>query len=337
MAERPPTTTVVIEAPARLHFGMLDVGGSLGRQFGGIGVAVYPPALRLSARAAPDVVVTAHLDVPASEDAIAGARAATTAAAKRVLAHYHIAGGAHIALHQLLPAHRGLGSGTQLALATGRAVAELYDLPHDALGLAQIVGRARRSAIGTYVFAHGGLVVEGGRRPDRSRPAPLLAHLSIPSAWRCVVTLPSIDPGVSGEAEGEAFAALPQPPASEAERVAHLVLMALLPALVEGDFEEFGAALTEIQDINGRWFAPAQGGCYAPGPSTALVDALKAWGVAGVGQSSWGPAVYALAPGSDASAMLARRIGAAFPTAVVYDAAFSAKGAGVRVEQLRGA
>jgi len=244
-----------------------------------------------------------------------------------VLAHYRVADGAHITLCRLLPAHHGLGSGTQLALATGRAVAALYDLPHDAVGLARILGRARRSAIGTHVFEHGGFIVDGGRRPHGDRPAPLLTRLSIPSDWRCVLALPSGTPGMSGEAEGAAFAALPQPPAGEAERVAHLVLMALLPALVDGDFAEFGAALTEIQDINGQWFAPAQGGCYAPGPSTALVNTLTTWGVVGVGQSSWGPAVYALAPDPDASAALARRVRSAFPAAVVFDAAFSNEGA----------
>jgi beta-ribofuranosylaminobenzene 5'-phosphate synthase len=107
------------------------------------------------------------------------------------------------------------------------------------------------------------------------------------------------------------------------------VLLRLLPALVEGDFPGFGAALTEIQDINGRWFASAQGGSYAPGASAALVRALTSWGATGVGQSSWGPAVYALAPDPDASAALAHRLEADFPTTIVYDAAFSDEGARV--------
>ena len=31
--------TVFVEASARLHFGLLDLGGALGRRFGGIGTA----------------------------------------------------------------------------------------------------------------------------------------------------------------------------------------------------------------------------------------------------------------------------------------------------------
>ena len=70
--------------------------------------------------------------------------------------------------------------------------------------------------------------------------------------------------------------------------------MALLPAVADGDIDAFGAALTQIQEITGRWFAPVQGGTFAPGPSEALVRRMREWGASGVGQSSWGPAVYGI-------------------------------------------
>ena len=43
--------TVFVETAARLHFGVLDLRGSLGRWFGGIGAAAPGPTLRLSAEA----------------------------------------------------------------------------------------------------------------------------------------------------------------------------------------------------------------------------------------------------------------------------------------------
>src|SRR6185312_11339434 len=49
----PPASAVFVEAPARLHFGMLDLRGALGRRFGGIGAAVPNPSLRLEAAPAP--------------------------------------------------------------------------------------------------------------------------------------------------------------------------------------------------------------------------------------------------------------------------------------------
>jgi beta-ribofuranosylaminobenzene 5'-phosphate synthase len=328
---------VFVEAPARLHFGMLDLGGSLGRRFGGIGAALPTPSALVSA--VQRATTSVHHDEPRRQDDVV---AAASVAARRVLAHYGLQGGACVTLHRLIPAHQGLGSGTQLALAAARAVAELYDVPHSPAELAHIVGRARRSAIGTYVFAHGGFILEGGRHADDERPAPLLARIPIPPEWRCVLVIPASRAGVSGDAETAAFATLPTPPPAEAARVAHLTLMALLPALVERDFAAFGAALTEIQRINGGWFAAAQGGPYAPGATARLVRSLLASGATGVGQSSWGPAVYAMAPDAAAGAALAASVRERFDDprneaedpsgtqpAVVYEGPFSDTGARV--------
>jgi beta-RFAP synthase len=180
------------------------------------------------------------------------------------------------------------------------------------------------------VFGAGGFVLEGGRREESDAPAPLLARLPFPSDWRCVVAVPRGAPGVSGEAEAAAFARLPVPFEQDVERIAHLVLMALLPALVEGDLDTFGRALTEIQCINGRWFAPAQGGAFAPGASARLVERMGQWGAAGVGQSSWGPAVYGIVAGDEAAAALRERARSALgPDGAVYASPFSSEGARV--------
>ncbi len=342
---------VFVEAPARIHFGMLDPTGTLGRRFGGIGAAVTTPSLLLSATLSPapadadagvDVAVTLDGDPLAQAShtvAADGAARAAREAAARMLAHDRGRGRVgppgriEIRLHRLLPAHHGLGSGTQLALAAARAVARLAGLPTDSAILARIVGRGQRSAVGTYAFAHGGLIVEGGRSEGDPGPAPLLTRLAIPPSWRCVLALPPGPPGMSGEPEASAFATMATRPASamaqEVERVAHLTLMRLLPALVDADLASFGAALTEIQRINGRWFSAAQGSTFAPGPSAALVAALEGWGATGVGQSSWGPAIYAIAGDERASATLADRIRAGFPDTVVHDTPFSDTGARV--------
>ena len=308
---------VFVEAPARLHFGVLDLAGALGRWFGGIGAAAPAPTLLVSATDAEG------LDVQGDDAARASAFAAV------VLEHYGIARGVRVRVHRALPSHVGLGSGTQLALAVARAVTELHGVAADASELARVVGRARRSAIGTWTFAGGGLVVEGGRRVGQDDAAPLLARLPFPPGWRCVVAVPHATSGVSGAAEAQAFAQLPSPPQGEVERVAYLVLMALLPALVEGDVASFGSALSEIQERTGRWWAPAQGGTFA-GPSEALVRCMREWGAPGVGQSSWGPAVYGILEGEEAGARLAEHLRSTLgPTGVVYEGPFRSDGARV--------
>ena len=140
-----------VEAPARLHFGVLDLRGDLGRRFGGIGAAVPAPSLLLEARRAAEL----KAEGPDAARALEFAR--------RFARHHGLDLRLHFCLHRSIPPHAGLGSGTQLALAVARAIAELCGLPTDVMSLAHAVDRGRRSGVGTWTFAYGGFVLEGGR------------------------------------------------------------------------------------------------------------------------------------------------------------------------------
>jgi beta-RFAP synthase len=287
---------VFVEAAARLHFGVLDLRGAHGRWFGGIGAAAPAPTVLVSVCRAEVLEVTGSDADRACDFAL------------RYHTFFGIEPRVRLHVHQTVPPHFGLGSGTQLALAVARALAELHGQSADVRQLARAVGRARRSAVGTWTFAGGGLVVEGGRRPDVDACGPLIARVPFPSEWRCVVALPDLSaPGIAGAEEEAAFAGLSPPPEREVEHVAHLVLLSLLPSLADADLPAFGHALTRIQEITGCWFASVQGGAYARGPSEELVGLMSKWGAAGVGQSSWGPAVYGIVEGDSAGAALADR------------------------------
>ncbi|HEY7077721.1 MAG TPA: beta-ribofuranosylaminobenzene 5'-phosphate synthase family protein [Solirubrobacteraceae bacterium] len=278
-------TTVRVVAPARLHLGMLDVAGQGTRRFGGLGVAVARPATVVEASEAEEL----SADGPEAERALAAARRCQEALG--------LAGGARVRVREAIPAHAGLGSGTKLALAVSAALAGLAGHSAAPPALARATRRAARSAVGLWTFALGGLVVEGGRRAGSEEPAPLLMRYAMPDEWRCVLIVPAAHPGLSGPAEEEAFARL-RPDPERAALIAQLVLTALLPALVERDVAEFGAALTRVQRLVGEAFAPVQGGTFHP-RAGALVEALLREGAAGAGQSSWGPAVYGIV-GSEA-------------------------------------
>jgi beta-ribofuranosylaminobenzene 5'-phosphate synthase len=287
-------SAVRVEAPARLHLGMLAVGGSAARRFGGLGVAVSRPAVVLEAR-------------PAHELSAEGADADRALGfARRCRDALGLAGGAHLRVIEAIPQHVGLGSGTKLALAVAQALAALAGRNADAPALAQAAGRAARSAVGMWTFALGGMVVEGGRRPGVERPAPLLAHHPMPDEWRVVLVTPAAEPGLSGVAEEEAFGRL-VPPAEGSAVIAQLVLTSLLPALVERELEEFGAALTRVQELVGDSFAAVQGGRFHP-RAGALVEALLRFGAAGAGQTSWGPAVYGVVGSESAAREVAGRM-----------------------------
>jgi beta-ribofuranosylaminobenzene 5'-phosphate synthase len=277
---------VRVEAPARLHLGMLTVAGDGARRFGGLGVSVTRPAVVLEAQPADELIV----------EGAEAERALTFA--RRCREALGLPGGAHLRVVETIPPHVGLGSGTKLALAVAQALATLHGRAVDAPSLAQAAGRAARSAVGTWTFALGGLVVEGGVRVGAERSAPLLMRHAVPVEWRIVLVVPKAEPGLSGVDEAEAFRRL-VPSAERSAAIAQLVLTSLLPALVECELEEFGAAVTRLQQLVGDAFAPVQGGRFHP-RAGALVDALLRGGAAGAGQSSWGPAVYGVV-GSEAA------------------------------------
>jgi beta-RFAP synthase len=119
----------------------------------------------------------------------------------------------------------------------------------------------------------------------------------------------ALDParrGIHGSAEIDAFARLPPFPDSDAGRLCRLVLMKMLPAVVEEDIVNFGAAVAEIQSVVGAHFAPAQGGSAFTSPDVeAVLAALAGEGAAGIGQSSWGPTGFAFAASADEAKRLA--------------------------------
>ncbi|MEQ1653183.1 MAG: GHMP kinase, partial [Hyphomicrobium sp.] len=105
------STTVRVRAPARLHLGFLDMNGALGRRFGSIGMAVDRPATRLTVSRA-------------ETNSASGAESARTLKLAKMFGRGSRSGFA-IDVEEAIPAHAGLGSGTQLALAVGTAIARL--------------------------------------------------------------------------------------------------------------------------------------------------------------------------------------------------------------------
>lgn len=292
-------TEIVVTAPARLHFGMLDPAGLGARRFGGCGVAVESPRVVVAVRSR------------SGQEVIAGGAQAerATAFARRARDAFGHRGGVEVEVREAIPPHAGLGSGTKLGLAIALGVAELAGVPAEPQQLADASGRGARSSVGSWTFAAPGLVVEAGVRDD-GRISPLVARHLMPERWRCVLALPHGVEGLSGDAE-ERFFSLLHPAGSAIEPpVSRVVLTALLPGLVTGDIEEFGAALSEIQREIGGMFAAQQGGVFHP-RAAPVVEALEALGVPAVGQSSWGPTVYGIVDGSERAAVVADRLRAA--------------------------
>lgn len=300
-----------IQAFSRLHFGFLNPlagQGTASRCFGGVGAMVAQPDLCLCVE--PDSAWSA--EGPLAERALAFAQHFAAAACRdERLADLPPQ---RLRIERVMPAHSGLGSGTQLALSVARALAASWGITCDLAVLARRVGRGLRSALGTHGFERGGFLVESGKR-SAEELAPLVAHQLFPEEWRLVVALPPHHAaGLHEGGEMEAFARLTTPggtgvsPVDKTETLCRLVLLGLLPALVERDIEAFGEALYEFNARVGEAFAPVQGGVYASPRIAEIVGFVRGQNVRGVGQSSWGPAVFAVVADADRAEHLAAQL-----------------------------
>jgi beta-RFAP synthase len=137
--------------------------------------------------------------------------------------------------------------------------------------------------------------------------SPLIARLEWPADWRVLVVVPAVTPGCHGPAEQAAFERLTASLATT-EALCRLVLLGMLPALVERDLPAFGEAVYDYNARVGELFAPVQGGVYAGPAVSELVEFFRRENVAGVGQSSWGPGVFAFVEDEERARWLRERL-----------------------------
>lgn len=302
---------ITVNTPARLHLGLLDMNGNLGRLYASIGVAIEHPNVILEAEPAHSLIV-AGVDSARIEQF-----------ARRFLQEHAIPGGARLTAKSAIPRHVGLGSGTQLALAVGAALAQLAHIQLSTAHIAAVMGRGIHSGIGIAAFDRGGFILDGGHAANGKSSAaanpspvpPVLFHHPFPADWRFVIAIPAHTEGISGAREHEAFAKFPTAAPEMAEKICRLVLMQMLPALLEQDIDLFGQALTAVQRLVGDSFAAVQGGRYANTLSGQLIRLMLEEGAAGAGQSSWGPTVYGLTKGDEQAHRLMQTLQQRLPTA----------------------
>jgi beta-RFAP synthase len=302
------TAVIHVRTPCRLHFGMFSFGHVDRPQFGGVGVMVDPPAV--------DVTMTraARFNISGSH------RERAREFAELAVASWGLPTLPPCQINVHAPSdHVGLGVGTQLGLSVAAGLRRFLQLPELTIEeIAADVGRASRSAVGTYGFQFGGLIVDAGQA-GLAHPTTTLrgmvggAHttrlkrrLDIPDAWRFVLVRPKNEYGLAGASELDAFARLPPVPEQTTQRLWQIAEDEMLPALDRADCDAFGEAVYCFGRLAGECFAAVQGGPFANSEIARLVDVIRLRGVAGVGQSSWGPTVFAILPSQTEADALAK-------------------------------
>jgi beta-ribofuranosylaminobenzene 5'-phosphate synthase len=287
-----------VRTGSRLHFGLFSLPSEIAgpwlnqegqptiprRKFGGVGLMIDKAGIDLSVEIAREWSASG----PLSQRALQFGQTYCKATGIRECFS--------IRVQRAVSEHAGLGTGTQLGLAVARALAEYTEQPaRDAVSLARQVGRGLRSGIGVHGFQEGGFLVDGGNASDGT-PAPLLIRNLFPMDWRVLLITPHDAPGIHGSRELDAFAELGQRPTNDraTESLCRLLLLGMLPALIERDLTVFGEALYDYNRRSGELFKSAQAGIYSHDRVERVVKRIRAAGIRGVGQSSWGPTVFAI-------------------------------------------
>lgn len=191
------------------------------------------------------------------------------------------------------PAHQGWGSGTQLALA-------LVDLCHRVNGItinlndaSRLTGRGLRSGIGVTGYQQTGFYLDHGKRLNDDAALSSVEHITMPEDWRIVLVEPAEGEGLHAAAERRAFGKIPS---VAIDKVLQLQSLALeMAELLQNnpDFDHFAKHLTRYNALAGELFRDVQGGCYSTPTNAERIRIMQAQGAVGVGQSSWGPGLFA--------------------------------------------
>lgn len=285
---------IVITTPSRLHFGLIDMNGEIGRIDGGVGLALEFPHTLIEATKA-DQVQAECKDEPEIVDRLKNAL-------KTVCEQYNLPG-AHVNIQERPLAHVGLGSATQTFLGAAHAVCMLYGLKRPSLELAEPVKRGGTSGIGVEAIESGGFIVDGGHRFRRGQdckngytpsaasegivPPPVLVRYDFPD-WDILIAVP-LDQDACRLRDATIFKVVCPISLAEVRHICHILMMQMLPAVLEKDLEMFGRSMEDFQQLGFKVFEfRAQ--------TDLLKDCLqflKDNGGIGAGMSSWGPALYA--------------------------------------------
>ena len=290
-----------ITTGARLHFGLLANNLASGRGFGGAGMMIDRPGFQVRVEEFDSDTIVGSANV---HDHLG-----------RVLRKYRARcpvdnplPSVRIEITREIPAHIGFGSGTQLGMAVAKALSLCAgERDVSSVELARRIGRGARSAIGIHGFGEGGFLVDGGKL-NSDEISPRVARHDVPSGWRFVLMTPPAMAGLSGLAEINAFERLPPMPQTTTDRLCGIVVMQMIPALANADCDRFGDAVYEFGQIAGQYFSAVQAGIYADQRMSDLVRQLRNHAIHGVGQTSWGPTIFAVCADDDSAASLAAEL-----------------------------
>ena len=295
------TETTFVSTGSRLHFGLTRIKPGSRNCINGVGVMLDEPCTRLEFRPAE------KFSTSGSERLEIFANAWSTHTGKPLP-------NCKMVLVGQPPEHAGFGSGTQLAHAVAHGLNQVSGKAtrldeSEAQNVATICFRGNRSMVGSFGFVNGGLIVDG---TDGDGKTTLIKQTGLPEKWRVIVAVARQAAKKFGLQEESAFANIDSGKQGRAAELERMITASILPSAQNGDFEGFSESVHAYGKLSGEYYVDVQGGVYNGPVITGVVNALLGLGARGVGQSSWGPAVFAWCSDEDEANEIVARLPEAF-------------------------
>tara|TARA_Y200000002_G_scaffold382091_1_gene397984 strand:+ start:1134 stop:2108 length:975 start_codon:yes stop_codon:yes gene_type:complete len=269
---------LIINSPARLHIGFLDLQSQSSRMFGSIGLTIDNFVYNIKIEKSKNTHIICQNLI---------AKSKIKEIIKSIKKKYSI-GNFTINILNEIPLHTGLGSGTQLALSIGFLISECFELKLSTDRLALILKRGRRSGVGIESFKKGGVNIDVGKIRN-SKKIPLnLMNIKWPKAWRILLLMDSNITGVHGKKEIKEFKELNVSDSKMSNLNCKSLVMNIIPGIIECNFREFSFGLRNIQDNMSTIFygSPRR---FASKNLEKIFSDIEKRGILSFGQSSWGP------------------------------------------------
>lgn len=309
-----------VTAPARLHFGLLQIDSNKPHCYGGLGLLLHSPGLQLCLEPSEQFELQLADDL-ASEHGAKDALQSKALEAIQSAARYFTASADNayrISIHAMPRLHCGLGMGTQLACAVVTAYAALkqYEstgsLDRHAQGLwenlesgttarselAKASGRGKRSHIGLEGFLRGGWIFDegGNTSAEQQQTARPVSKTAFPDTWQVLLFLNDHLQGLSGSVEQASFDRGQSDNGQVSSQMYDLAVTQILPSLETKDHELFSDAIRRYNQLAGELFIQRSSPTRIQKYAHQLGELLDSLNVTAFGQTSWGPTMWAIVP-----------------------------------------
>lgn len=229
---------------SRIHINSIDMNGEIGRCCGDIGLAIEKPKFEIELK--PNKRSKSVKEVKEIYSA---------------LKHHFILKHKNYSLKIILriPAHKGLGSKTILYMSIARLMANINGysyIPDIELGKIIQAGGYSGVGIGT-IINKGGFILSSGYsfglgkskykfNEYSKKPPVIFPKIEFPKKWNIVLAIPKNFHGKNGKTEQDFFKKITPVPKNDTEKISHIILMKLIPAIYEKDFYNFMESMNEI-------------------------------------------------------------------------------------------